>query len=63
MDDPARALRDYDFEFMLNGKKTGTVKSGPLGKVQIGKLSAKLLTVRSVQLIAPSGKTAATLKF
>src|SRR5438270_909140 len=49
------------FTVKVNGRKTGTVRSGPLGKLQIGKLSAKLLTVRSVQLIAPSGKTAASL--
>src|SRR5437588_1061583 len=51
------------FTVKVNGKKAGMVKSNAKGKVQVGKLPANLLTVRSVQLITPGGQTAASLRF
>jgi len=51
------------FTVRVNGQEAGTVKSNRRGNVLVRKLPANLLTVRSVELVDPSGNTAAHAKF
>jgi hypothetical protein len=51
------------FTISVDGKAAGTVKSNKKGNVMVKKLSANLLTVKSVRLLDAGGNTAAAAKF